>query len=180
MLRRGEPIGLIRFGSRVDVVLPVGLRAAVRRPAHARRRDRPGEARTHRERLVTRRPGVADVLTLGNALCGVAAIFVVVGSSRSSRLTMSGRYQAAAMLLLFGTLFDVLDGAAARRWGGTALGGPLDSLADAITSASRPSWPSWRLRTVGRLDDRVALVVAGGLVYVAAALVRLATSWPKA
>ena len=104
----------------------------------------------------SRRPGVADVLTLGNALCGVAAIIVAGGSELTARFTMLERYQAAAMFLLFGTLFDVLDGAAARRWGGTVLGWTsglarrCDQLRD--RAGAGPS----SLRTLGSLDGRSA------------------------
>lgn len=123
----------------------------------------------------SRRPGVADALTLGNALCGVAAIVVAGGSDFLARFSMAERYQAAAMFLLFATLFDVLDGAAARRWGGTALGGPLDSLADAISFGIAPVVAVHAYVLSGASTAEWLVVGAAGLVYVAAALVRLAS-----
>ncbi len=121
-----------------------------------------------------RRPCVADVLTLGNALCGVAAILVVSGAEPFDALTMARRFQAAALLLLCGTLLDVLDGAAARRWGGTPMGGPLDSLADAITFGVAPVVAVEAYARSGASTMEQLLVVGGALVYAAAALVRLA------
>lgn len=122
----------------------------------------------------TRRPGVADLLTLGNALCGAAAILVMGGIEPLAALTLSQRYDAAAMLLLCGTLLDVLDGAAARRWGGTPLGGPLDSLADGITFGIAPVVAVEAYVRPGASQAEQLMVAAGGLVYVAAALLRLA------
>lgn len=122
-----------------------------------------------------RRPSVADVLTLGNALCGAAAILVCGGASPLAQLTALERFQCGAMLLLFATLFDVLDGAAARRWGGTALGGPLDSLADAISFGVAPVVIVVSYLMPGASAAEALAMVVGALMYVAAALVRLAS-----
>lgn len=122
-----------------------------------------------------RRLGVADVLTLGNALCGVAAILVAGGAVGLTTVTPLQRYQMAAMLLLFGTLLDVLDGAAARRWGGTLLGGPLDSLADAISFGIAPVVAVHAYVSSGPTTAERGVLIVAGLAYVAAALVRLAS-----
>lgn len=121
-----------------------------------------------------RRPGVADVLTLGNAFCGAAAIMVACGTQPFDGLTMSSRYQAAALLFLCGTLLDVLDGAAARRWGGTPLGGPLDCLADGITFGVAPVVVVVAHAGSGGSPAGHLVAALGGLAYVGAALVRLA------
>lgn len=121
-----------------------------------------------------RRPGAADVLTLGNALCGVAAVLVVSGLGPIDPSTALERYRLAALLLLAGTLLDVLDGAVARRWGGTALGAPLDCLADAITFGVAPVVAVVALAgPAASPAERIALT-AGALAYVVAALIRLA------
>jgi len=121
-----------------------------------------------------RRPGAADVLTLGNALCGVTAVLVVSGLGPIDPSTPLERYRLAALLLLAGTLLDVLDGAVARRWGGTALGAPLDCLADAITFGVAPVVAVVALAgPVTSPAGRIALT-AGALCFVVAALIRLA------
>ncbi|HEU4998267.1 MAG TPA: CDP-alcohol phosphatidyltransferase family protein [Lapillicoccus sp.] len=122
---------------------------------------------------VRRRPGVADGVTLGNALCGLAAIAAATGLGPLAALAPADRYRAAAVLVIAGTVLDMLDGVAARRWGGTPLGPYLDGLADAVTFGIAP------LVTVlaGPVDPGAvgwAILAAGAAAYVAAALVRLA------
>jgi CDP-diacylglycerol--serine O-phosphatidyltransferase len=122
----------------------------------------------------TRRPGAADVLTLCNALCGAAAILVICWDEPVAALDVGQRYEVAALLFVCGTVFDVLDGAAARRWGGTPLGAPLDCLADGVTFGVAPVVAVTAYVTSGSSSAEQLVVAAGALAYVAAALVRLA------
>ena len=80
---------------------------------------------------------LADFLTLGNAACGVAAIFLAmlyVGSPSAVH------FLAAAALAPAALVFDVLDGRVARsRHTHSALGRELDSLADVISFGVAPA-----------------------------------------
>ena len=80
---------------------------------------------------------LADVFTLGNAACGVAAVFCAMIYMRSQAL---GYFYAAAALAPVAFVFDVLDGRIAR-WRSThsALGRELDSLADVISFGVAPA-----------------------------------------
>ncbi|HEY4223661.1 MAG TPA: CDP-alcohol phosphatidyltransferase family protein, partial [Myxococcota bacterium] len=71
---------------------------------------------------------IADALSASNALCGVASIWF--GTQKQP--------VACLLLLLVGAGFDGLDGAAARRWGGTRFGVFSDDIADAINYAIAP------------------------------------------
>src|SRR6266508_3508590 len=73
---------------------------------------------------------LADFLTLGNAACGVLALFAVMayGETRDVR-----RLLAATALIPLALVLDVLDGRVARwRQKHSAMGRELDSLADVI------------------------------------------------
>lgn len=125
--------------------------------------------------LGIQRPGAADAMTLGNASCGAAAILVVMAySGRSDHALAHSGVRLVALLLLAGTIFDTLDGAFARRGGGTSLGGMLDSLADAVTFGLAPAalLAQLGLRHAGQVER--VLLVLGFLGYVAGALLRLA------
>jgi CDP-diacylglycerol--serine O-phosphatidyltransferase len=80
---------------------------------------------------------LADVLTLANAACGVAAVFfamLYMGSHSPPH------YFAAAALTPGALLFDWLDGRVARwRHTHSALGRELDSLADIISFGLAPA-----------------------------------------
>ncbi|WP_228535578.1 CDP-alcohol phosphatidyltransferase family protein [Noviherbaspirillum malthae] len=80
---------------------------------------------------------LADFFTLGNAACGVAAVFfAMLYVSTQSR---SYLFAAAAMAPL-AFLFDVLDGMIARwRHQHSPLGRELDSLADVISFGVAPA-----------------------------------------
>lgn len=81
---------------------------------------------------------LADLLTLANGCCGVAAVFGAINfveSSADARLL----YGAAALVPL-ALLFDVLDGRVARwRHQSSPLGRELDSLADLISFGVAPA-----------------------------------------
>jgi CDP-diacylglycerol--serine O-phosphatidyltransferase len=80
---------------------------------------------------------LADFLTLGNAACGAAAIFLTMRYAAS--LDPRHFFLAAAMAPL-AFLFDVLDGRVARaRHTHSALGRELDSLADVISFGVAPA-----------------------------------------
>ena len=80
---------------------------------------------------------VADFFTLGNAACGVGAMFcamVFVGSGAM------GYFWASAALAPVAFVFDVLDGKIARaRQEHSILGRELDSLADVISFGVAPA-----------------------------------------
>ena len=80
---------------------------------------------------------LADFLTLGNAGCGVLAIFAVMAYLETHHL---GRLLTATVLLPLALVFDVLDGRVARaRRAHSALGRELDSLADVISFGVAPA-----------------------------------------
>lgn len=80
---------------------------------------------------------LADFLTLGNAACGVAGIFLAMRFMISQ--TMSDFLLAAAMAPA-AFIFDVFDGKVARwRQQHSALGRELDSLADVISFGVAPA-----------------------------------------
>ncbi len=80
---------------------------------------------------------LADFLTLANAACGVAAVFLAMLYTGGGELH---HFFAAAALAPAALLFDVLDGRVARsRHMHSALGRELDSLADIISFGMAPA-----------------------------------------
>jgi CDP-diacylglycerol--serine O-phosphatidyltransferase len=125
--------------------------------------------------LGIQRPGPADVMTLVNASCGAAAVLVVLAyADRPVQDLATNGIRTVTLLLLVGTIFDSLDGAFARRGGGTRLGPMLDSLADALSFGLAPAVLLAQLGMRGATTLEAAVVVGGFLCYVGAALLRLA------
>ena len=139
-------------------------------------------------RRVTRK-GIAvlpTMFTLGNLLCGCAAIFV---ASRSTEVALPFAWTPltlAAVLIFLGMLCDGLDGRIARLTRSTSdLGEQLDSMADMVTFGVAPAFLAIQLVQVGtpffandpespgdQLFDRVTIVIGG--IYAACAALRLA------
>jgi CDP-diacylglycerol--serine O-phosphatidyltransferase len=80
---------------------------------------------------------LADFLTLGNAACGMAAVFLAMHYVASQ---WPEHFFLAAAMAPAAFLFDVLDGRVARwRQQHSALGRELDSLADVISFGVAPA-----------------------------------------
>lgn len=125
--------------------------------------------------LGIQRPGPADLMTLVNASCGAAAVLVVLAyADRPQHDLATSGIRTVTLLLLVGTIFDTLDGAFARRGGGTRLGPMLDSLADALSFGLAPAVLLAQLGMRGASTLESSFVVVGFLCYVGAALLRLA------
>ncbi|WP_049985463.1 protein sorting system archaetidylserine synthase [Halobellus rufus] len=110
------------------------------------------------------RVGLADAVTVSNAALGfVAAVAATVD------------VELAARVLLLAAIADALDGVVARRRGGTAVGPYLDSLADVASFGVAPALLVTMsvAETWGVADLRGAVAVAGGALFVAAAVTRL-------
>jgi CDP-diacylglycerol--serine O-phosphatidyltransferase len=97
---------------------------------------------------------LADWFTLGNAVCGTAALF----STISYVQTGSVRHIYFASALVFSALvFDILDGRIARwRRKTSAMGRELDSLADVISFGVAPAMIGYACGMQG-LYDRIIL-----------------------
>jgi len=124
--------------------------------------------------MLPARYSAADLLTVGNGLCGFLAIGVVAGLWIVEPGRGLAHRQLVACLLLYGIgmLFDVLDGPVARRFGSSGLGSGLDTICDTISFGLLPA-----MLLLARLDEDAgwtapALVVA--CLYVGATILRLA------
>lgn len=80
---------------------------------------------------------LADFVTLANAACGTAAVFLAMLFMASQSLQ---HFYAAAVMAPLAFLFDVLDGRIARwRQTHSALGRELDSLSDIVSFGVAPA-----------------------------------------
>ncbi len=80
---------------------------------------------------------LADLLTLGNAACGIGAVFLAMAFMETRSIP---QFMAAAALAPAAFLFDVLDGKVARwRQSQSSMGRELDSLADIVSFGVAPA-----------------------------------------
>ncbi|MCY7389810.1 MAG: CDP-diacylglycerol--serine O-phosphatidyltransferase [Burkholderiales bacterium] len=109
---------------------------------------------------------LADWFTLGNAICGMGALF----SSMSYIHTGEVKHiYFAAALVFVALVFDVVDGRVARwRHTSSAMGRELDSLADVISFGVAPAMIAYSCGMQG-FFDRIVLVY-----FVACGVSRLA------
>ncbi len=93
---------------------------------------------------------LADVITLGNAGCGMGAIFLCLNRV----VEKHDRYLWAAFVLLpLAIVFDLLDGYVSRRQGRhSALGADLDSLSDIVSFGVAPAVLGFTLGLRGMWD----------------------------
>jgi CDP-diacylglycerol--serine O-phosphatidyltransferase len=109
---------------------------------------------------------LADFLTLGNAACGVGAIFAALSYVETMVL---GHFYAAVALGPLAFVFDALDGRVARwRREHSALGRELDSLADVISFGVAPAVIGYAAGLRGGWDRAILIV------FVACGVSRLA------
>ncbi|WP_447743483.1 CDP-alcohol phosphatidyltransferase family protein [Variovorax boronicumulans] len=102
---------------------------------------------------------LADVFTLGNAACGVGAVFFAMAFMRSQSLA---HFYWAAALAPAAFIFDVLDGRIARwRQTQSALGRELDSLADVISFGVLPAALGFAAGLDGGWDCAVLIYFVG-------------------
>ncbi|GAB3718356.1 CDP-alcohol phosphatidyltransferase family protein [Nocardiopsis oceani] len=124
------------------------------------------------------RLGVADYLTLGNALCGFLAVWALA-TAQAAHLAggADGALPKTAMatavgLMMFAAALDVLDGRVARKLGGSGMGAELDNLADVVSFGFAPAFFFVVWGTIAG-GAGVLPVAAGGAVLLAV-IVRLA------
>ena len=109
---------------------------------------------------------LADWFTLGNAVCGVGAMFSIITFIQTREIHHV--YYACA-LVLAALVFDIFDGRVARwRQKSSLLGRELDSLADVISFGVAPALIAYGVGMQG-LWDRVVLAF-----FVACGVSRLA------
>jgi CDP-diacylglycerol--serine O-phosphatidyltransferase len=155
--------------------------AAPKPPTRRRRRGKRGRGRG---RDLGRR-GVSvlpTLLTLGNGLCGFAAIVAATRPASVDMLFGWSPLHMAAVLVFLGMLLDGLDGRVARLTRSTSdLGGQLDSMSDMVTFGVAPAVLLVQLAGVrgpflavgaDLYMHRLAMLI--GCIYVACAALRLA------
>jgi CDP-diacylglycerol---serine O-phosphatidyltransferase len=121
---------------------------------------------------------VPTLLTLGNALCGFAAVVVASGilpCSDGQSKANNNLYFASGVFILLAMVFDALDGYAARLFrSASEFGGQLDSLCDAISFGLAPAYLLLKLG-VDWQNEQARQVLAGlAALYLSCAVLRLA------
>jgi len=102
---------------------------------------------------------LADLFTIGNAFCGVSAIFAAM-TFLSTRDTW--HIDLAALLVPVALVFDVLDGRIARwRHAASPMGRELDSLADVVSFGVAPAAIAFAAGVNTWVDQVILLFFAG-------------------
>ena len=169
---------------------PASANGSVTQISDRRRRKRVRDLRRRRMRRSGRRAYVRSVqflpslATLGNALCGFAAIYVatlspaVIQNDPVTQAIAGNRFIIAVYLLALAMFFDAIDGRLARLARHTTdFGGQLDSLADAISFGVAPAVIALHVFKFDGVEVPLVisrLIWAIGGLYVACTLLRLA------
>jgi CDP-diacylglycerol--serine O-phosphatidyltransferase len=148
--------------------------------AHRRRRFR----RHGRRAYIRSAYSLPSLATLGNAICGFAAMYVAgldpvtAGADWWTKWFAENRFLAAAYLIFFAMVFDALDGRLARFTRHTTdFGGQLDSLADVISFGAGPAFLALQLfrhEVVNLPVIASRMIWAIGAIYLSCAALRLA------
>jgi CDP-diacylglycerol--serine O-phosphatidyltransferase len=128
-------------------------------------------------RNVNRIPVLPTLLTLGNGVCGFAAIAYASKVSVGMVPDLVDYYfLLSAGLILVAMVFDMLDGYAARlSRTASEFGGQLDSLCDAISFGAAPAFLLLRLGQEWNEHPVIAKTIAViAALYMACAVLRLA------
>jgi CDP-diacylglycerol--serine O-phosphatidyltransferase len=121
---------------------------------------------SHKPVALIREFRLADWFTLGNAVCGTAALFSTITYVQTG---IVGHVYFAGALVFAALIFDILDGRIARwRQTASAMGRELDSLADVISFGVAPAMIGYGCGMQG-LYDRILLTY-----FVACGVSRLA------
>ncbi len=119
------------------------------------------------------------LVTLGNILCGFAAVIFAARGFADARMNLAAdaahHFEIGAWCVIFGMVFDALDGRVARMTGqASKFGAELDSLCDVVTFGLAPAFLAWvTMQTCGTIiPQKVATAMCG--VYAACAALRLA------
>ncbi len=137
--------------------------------SNGRRRQKRKKKKKKRQRRLTLAV-LPTMLTLGNGVCGMAAIAVAM--SVHLQWPDEQKLLVAGIFIFAGMLFDALDGSAARMTGqASKFGAELDSLCDAITFGVAPAVLVWRISSAispSRLSWGI------GVLFTLCVLIRLA------
>ena len=142
------------------------------RPSSPEPGRRWGFRRPRRLRTVALLP---TLITLGNGVCGVAAIFKIGLALQGDKSELY--FKQAAWLILVAMIFDALDGFVARMTRTTSsFGAMLDSLCDLITFGVAPGFLVFGVTRTPDGPDfvRDQVIPAVGVLYAMCALIRLA------
>jgi len=102
---------------------------------------------------------LADFLTLANAACGAAGVFLAMVYLQTGEV---GQLLLSAAMAPLAFFFDVLDGRVARwRQQHSALGRELDSLADVISFGVAPAGIAFAAGLTSRIDQLVLMYFVG-------------------
>ncbi len=124
------------------------------------------QARRRKTLSMIREFHLADWFTLGNAICGMGALFSIMTYIETGSIR---HIYFACSLVFVALVFDVVDGRVARwRQTSSALGRELDSLADIISFGVAPAMIAYGCGMQG-FYDRIVLVY-----FVACGVSRLA------
>ena len=167
-VERGQRIGLIKFGSRVDVLMPAEANLTVKVGARVRGGSSvlavlseassvPGTLATGAQGLMAEdRPEIAEMIVDGKVkrqpsrgmyilpslftAGNMAAGYYAITQSVQGSAADTGHFDRAALAIGIAVLFDGLDGIIARVTNTTSdFGKELDSLADVVTFGVAPS-----------------------------------------
>lgn len=139
------------FGSRRATLCSC---ANTRRGAHARMILHMSAPNPNKPFSMIREFHLADWFTLGNAICGTAAIFSTISYVQTGAVR---HVYFACALVLAALLFDIVDGRVARwREKSSVMVRELDSLADVISFGVAPAMIGYGLGMQG-LFDRIIL-----------------------
>lgn len=108
------------------------------------------------------------MMTLGNLICGFAAIYYSARTGETGGPTPFGwsPLTVAGSLIFLGMLFDAVDGSVARLTRSTSdLGAQLDSLADMVTFGAAPAFMMLRLVSQYYGQGEVILGPDAGTIY---------------
>jgi phosphatidylserine synthase len=118
-------------------------------------------------------------MTIAHGLCGYGGLVLLAGGWRAhpgAKGVPIAQLRVIAVFVAVGALLDLFDGPAARRFGSSGMGEPLDAICDAVTFGLLPGGVV-AASGVGEHHLGGAVLIGAGGIYFVAMMLRLVRSW---